>query len=281
MVALPAEFLAPPDPDPADPVAGLYRFDQVAPLADQVGPAEIAAFRELGFLAVHDLYDAATVAATLAGLAAVARRPEGTLIEYEAWADAERFRGEAILDGLRKLMTFVERDDRLLAAASHPALLAVVRQMLGGEPQLFQDMALLKPPGGGREKPWHQDHAFFDLDPAEPIVGVWIALDDATAANGAMHIMPGSHRDGPVLHFKRRDLQICDTWVQTHRDTVVPLPSGSALFFDGLMHHGTPPNHTNTRRRAVQFHYVRADAKHIGPDDHERLFGAESSGATC
>lgn len=281
MTALPVQFTTPPAPDPDDPVADLYRFDQVAPLADSVGTDEIEAYRQLGFLAVRDVYDARTVESTLDGLAGAAAKPDQVLVEYEAWADPQAFRGERLLDGLRKLMWFVPHDARLQAAAEHPKVLQVVRSLLGGEPVLFQDMALLKPPGGGREKPWHQDHAFFDLDPGEPIVGVWIALDDATVANGAMHVVPGSHREGPVVHFTRRDLQICDTWVQTHRDTVVPLPSGSALFFDGLMHHGTPPNRTNTRRRAVQFHYVRADARHVGAEEHLRLFGAEAHGASC
>ncbi|MFW6213947.1 MAG: phytanoyl-CoA dioxygenase family protein [Spirochaetota bacterium] len=40
-------------------------------------------------------------------------------------------------------------------------------------------MALVKPPGG-REKPWHQDHACFDLPLDSTIVGVWIALGHAT-----------------------------------------------------------------------------------------------------
>ena len=56
-------------------------------------------------------------------------------------------------------------------------------------------MALLKPPRG-REKPWHQDHAYFNLPLDTPIVGVWIALDEATPENGCMHVIPGSHREG-------------------------------------------------------------------------------------
>lgn len=283
MSALPARFTAPPPPEPTDPQDGLYRFDRVAPLAEAADEAALRAYRDTGFLAVRDVYDAPTVEATLAGLAAAATRPDEVMVQYEDWARdrVEEFRGDRLLDGLRKLMNFVGHDHRLAAAAAHPAILAVVRRLIGAEPVLFQDMALLKPPGGGREKPWHQDHAFFDFDPDEPVVGVWIALDDATAANGAMHVLPGTHREGPVLHVQERDLQICDSWVQAGRDTVVPLPAGSALFFDGMLHHGTPPNRTGARRRAVQFHYRRADARHVTEAEHLRLFGAEAHGVTC
>jgi hypothetical protein len=65
---------------------------------------------------------------------------------------------------VRKFMGFVDRQPALTALASHPAVLAVVTRLLGdtGTPEMFQDMALVKP-GGGREKPWHQDHAYFNV----------------------------------------------------------------------------------------------------------------------
>ena len=121
--------------------------------------------------------------------------------------------------------------------------------------------------------------------PAQPVLphrrGVWIALDEATYENGCMHVIPGSHNEGPIPHVRRRDWQICDSHVARARDVVVPLAPGSALFFDGLLHHGTPENRTATRRRALQFHYLRPDA--ITTSDAERLltFGPEGADAEC
>ena len=78
-------------------------------------------------------------------------------------------------------------------------------------------MALLKPPGIGREKPWHQDHAYFNVAASQRIVGVWIALDAATPDNGCMYVLRGKHRDtaspNAYPHFAVRDYQICDTTV--------------------------------------------------------------------
>ncbi|MFF2847565.1 phytanoyl-CoA dioxygenase family protein [Streptomyces sp. NPDC058001] len=185
-------------------------------------------------------------------------------MDFEEWALPEGRDRDELMDGVSKLQSFCAHEPRLAELARHPAILATVARFLDAEPVLLQDMALLKPPGGGREKPWHQDKAFFDIPLGTPVVGVWIALDEATIGNGCMHLLPGTHAEGPVVHFARRDFQICDTQVQTHRDTAVPLPPGGALFFDGLLHHGTPPNLTSTRRRAVQLHYVpgqnRADS---------------------
>jgi len=143
-------------------------------------------------------------------------------------------------------------------------------------------MGLIKPPRIGREKPWHQDFAYFNLPLGTQVVGVWIALDEAMIENGCMHIIPGSHQEGPVVHFQRRDWQICDTDVQVNRCMAVPLKPGSCLLFDGLLHHGTPPSQSDKRRRAVQYHYKPASVAMLD-DSAERLrvFGEEGKDVYC
>ena len=182
---------------------------------------------------------------------------------------------------VRKLMKFVDHHPALKALSEDPGLLALVSGLMGGEPpRLFQDMALLKPPGG-REKPWHQDLAYFNLPAETPVIGLWIALDEATAANGALHVIPGSHREGPRNHFNRRDWQICDTDVPPERDVVVPLPPGGALLWHGLTHHGSPVNHSRRRRRALQFHYRPASSEETTTEERMQVYGGEARGAEC
>ena len=154
----------------------------------------------------------------------------------------------------------VEYEDRI-ALAQHPQMIAVLARLIGATPELFQDQALLKPPLIGREKPWHQDNAYFNLPPETAVVGVWIALDEATPENGCMYVIPGWHRAGPVVHFKRRDWQICDTDVAADAAWTVPLKPGGCLIFHGLLHHGTPPSRSPQRRRALQFHYKPAGTR--------------------
>ena len=110
---------------------------------------------------------------------------------------------------------------------------------------------------------------------------MWIALDEATAENGALHLIPGSHRAGPVNHFKRRDWQICDTEVERQRDVVAPLKPGGALFWYGLTHHGSPRNQSEYRRRALQFHYRPASAGEVTTEERMQHFGGEVRGAYC
>lgn len=237
-----------------------------------------------GYIAISRVFNDAEVGAAVNGLEALLMEPKGAEIYFESSAADKlaELDGSARLDVVRKFMRFVDHDPRLHAMAYHPQLLDVVRRLIGTrDVVLFQDMALLKPPGGGREKPWHQDNAYFNIEPGTPIVGVWIALDPATPENGCMHVIPGSHREGPVLHFQRRGWQICDSDVQTWRDVVVPLPSGGALFFDGMMHHGTPANRTDHRRRAVQFHYVAASTAEVTEERRLEIFGSDGKNVTC
>jgi phytanoyl-CoA hydroxylase len=263
----------------------LYRTPRSArPLDDlaAVDSAAIERYRADGFLAIRNGLTADAVTDLMAGLASLARADTPADIQYEKWAE-ERFdqlSADERLDATRKFMSFAKHEARLGAAAHDPDIMRVVRMLLGDEPRLFQDMALIKPPGGGREKPWHQDNAYFHLVPGTPIVGVWIALDDATLDNGCMRVIPGSHREGPVRHAFLRDLQICDGDVPIDRGVAVPLPPGGLLLFDGLLQHGTPTNFTRTRRRALQFHYTVDAAVATSDDEHRATFGWVD-GAAC
>lgn len=252
---------------------------------DAITPAHIEQYRELGFLSVANVFDAQQVSAAIASmLEAIAYPPEGFKgLQFEAGvpADLDVLSPQQRLDKLRKFMHFVDYIPVLKAMSEDAPMLWMVRRLMNDRaPRMFQDMALLKPPHG-REKPWHQDQAYFSIRLGEPVVGAWIALDQATAENGCMHFVPGSHRDGPVIHFARRDWQICDTQVRTGEVVAAPLEPGGAVFFDGLVHHGTPHNLTDQRRRSLQYHYCPADAIFDDEAKRQELFGSEGKNVEC
>jgi len=112
-------------------------------------------------------------------------------------------------------------------------------------------------------------------------VGVWIALDEATVANGCMHVRPQGHLEGPRIHFQRRDWQICDTDIMGQPCVAVPLKPGGVLIFDGLLPHGTPTNHSGHRRKALQFHYVSVSADKAPQEERLKHFGSEGKNVEC
>ena len=181
---------------------------------------------------------------------------------------------------VRKLMGFVDHNPALSALASHPGIIQLAASLIGAPPRLFQEMALIKPPGG-REKPWHQDQAYFNLPLDTPVLGIWMPFGSATPANGCMHVLKGAHRQGPRPHFKRRDWQICDTDVEMEERLAVPMEAGDVLFFDGKLPHGTPVNETDEQRWAVQYHFCPDDAVQVNDTERLNAFGNEGKDVTC
>lgn len=271
----------------------LYRHDDIAPVLASPADFDQAAVQQFkleGYLAVASVYNAAEVEDARQALDdLIARRYEnltGLQLEGNGKADPADVKASvpdpaSMLTVVRKLQDFTEADPRLGAILNHPTLMHIVETLAGEKVVKFQEMALLKPPKG-REKPWHQDHAYFDTDNSKHIVGVWIALDEATIANGCMHILPGKHHEA-VIHFRRRDWQICDTTTLEikQRCLAVPLKPGGVLFFDSFLPHGTPTNHTNMRRRAIQLHFKPDSAARIEAAARLAIWGSEGKDVEC
>ena len=267
----------------------LYRFDTAAKGISggfpAVTEADIDYFHQHGYLVINDAFSATEVEDALAGMVHLmdGKCPDFRAIQFEPKLAKQKneMGGNDRRDAIRKIFGFVDYEQRLNAMAAHSGLLGVLERIMGDTPELFQDMALVKPPRFGSEKPWHQDCAYFNLPEGTTVVGVWIALDAATAENGCLHIIPGSHSEGPMIHFKRRDWQICDTDVPVGRDTMVPLEPGGCLFWHGLTHHGSPVNQSEQRRRALQFHYKPASAGEVTTQERLAVYGSDGKDVDC
>ena len=86
----------------------------------------------------------------------------------------------------------------------------------------------------------------------------WIALDDATIANGCMTVIPKSFKWGPV------DTQLREQFLtipELDEPVPVELRAGCCMFHHALNFHSTGPNTTPDRRRGLALHYMRATTK--------------------
>jgi len=139
-------------------------------------------------------------------------------------------------------------------------LTAIIHEIIGEKFNVLQTMAIIKPPGGGIKR-WHQDNAYFGLEPHN-IVGVWIAIDPVYLENGCMQVHPKSHLNGILPHSIPPEIpEYLGFTAYSHRPPpedevdVIELQSGDALFFHGDLSHFTGKNHTNKGRPALQFHF--------------------------
>ncbi|KAI9641998.1 hypothetical protein NHQ30_009868 [Ciborinia camelliae] len=81
----------------------------------------------------------------------------------------------------------------LLSSQSTHSPSLIAKSLGFQQPQCLQSMVICKNPEiGGAVNP-HQDSTFLYTDPPSAL-GFWYALEDATAENGCLSFLPGSHR---------------------------------------------------------------------------------------
>ncbi len=242
----------------------LYAYSGLAEIhdgLDSIDDEALARYRAQGFLAVNNAFTPTEVQSSIDGLSDLIaeKNPDFSIIQFHSSVRdrLDSLTLEERLDNVRKIGQFTDYDQRLHDMAFHPKLLPIIEKIIGAKAELYQSMALIKPPRG-REKPWHQDHAYFDLTLDTKVVGVWIALEEATVENGCMRVLPGWHHTATHPHFMLRDWQLCDEQSQAFKTQAlaVPLKPGGCLLFDSFLPHGTPSNHTTSRRKALQYHYI-------------------------
>src|SRR5260370_28656323 len=83
--------------------------------------------------------------------------------------------------------------------AADRRFIEIVAPLVGDDIRLYWEQAVTKPPNATTEVPWHQDNGYGSTDPAE-YATCWLALEDATPANGCLWVLPGSHRRGTIPH---------------------------------------------------------------------------------
>jgi phytanoyl-CoA hydroxylase len=233
-------------------------------------------FREAGYFVVEGLFTTDEVEAVRREITAIVdRHPDvpPDLVQMEPAVQ----RGEVVPAskelGVRKLFHMALYNDFFRRLAFHPGMVEIAVGLLGPDVKLFQSMLLMKPPHFGMPKVWHQDNAYFRVRPPD-VFGFWVACDEATPANGCMHVVPGSHRRRLQAHdTSRGDLGLI---AEPPEGEVAPLPMkpGDALVFHSEVFHYTPDNTTPHRRRALQYHY--ASSKCAWEDPQNRMIkGAE------
>ena len=166
---------------------------------------------------------------------------------------------------VRKLNACAENDAVFLSHAKHEKVLDIVESILGPDIKMYASQGFLKPPGGV-EKPYHQDSAYFDIEPMN-LVTCWTALDDVTLEKGPMWVIPGSHQNGIVDHSlqwkvrDRQDKQVPDNLIDHANEKSIIMPAGSCSFHHSLLLHRSTANLSNQSRRGLAIHYMSANSR--------------------
>jgi ectoine hydroxylase-related dioxygenase (phytanoyl-CoA dioxygenase family) len=234
-------------------------------MRDRLTDAQIASYREQGFLVIENFLDpqeleqwrAFTQEAVDQRLEAFrgGARQTGTSAFLANQQDPDAYYAQVFTQclkladthaGMRGLML----DSRLGRMAATLAGVDGIR--------IWHDQALFKPPFGNPTG-WHLDDPYWSFDSRDAI-SLWVALDDATLANGCMWYIPGSHKtatyENAGIGQNLADLfKIYPQW-RAIEPVACPCPAGSAVFHNGLTAHGAGANMTNRPRRAMTCAYM-------------------------
>lgn len=167
---------------------------------------------------------------------------------------------------------------RLEQLRRDPRLLPLLQPLLGRDIKQIANQIHWKPPGGKLTSyRYHQDIRFREhpedfSDIAGGCLNLGLAIDAQTAANGALRLMPASHRngylglsdDGPIMTGSNSEEELRAAGLDPNSIVVCELEPGDVVMWTLLTVHGSPPN-TSTRDRRFNINsYVRADTTDRG-----------------
>jgi hypothetical protein len=144
----------------------------------------------------------------------------------------------------------------------HPRILDAVEDLIGPDILCWGTSFFIKEPRNPGFVSWHQDSTYWGLDPAD-VVTAWVALSDSTAANGAMRVMPGTHKLEQVPHrdtFRPENLlsrgQEIMVDVDERQAVMLDLAAGEMSLHHVRLIHGSDPNPTDQRRIGFAIRYI-------------------------
>ena len=164
-----------------------------------------------------------------------------------------------------KQFSRLERYDSYFAnVLNRPDVIQMLSACLGAEIEPLTTEVFYKPARVGSPALYHQENAYFNYLPPYGIVA-WIALDDTTLENGAVHFARGSHRLGELPHAqtgKALFSKALDGIPDKDRYPEVPalLRRGDASIHHFLTIHRSGPNITDRNRRGFVLDYKAKNA---------------------
>lgn len=223
--------------------------------------AQIAQYREQGFVIAPALFDADEVVAAHRTIDQITDRA----IAAGDWADVLELEPgtEHTQPIARRIYNPFNAHDTFRNMALDDRVLDRLEQLLGPDLHFHHSKLNMKPARVGSVVEWHQDLSYFPHT-NDDLLAALIYLDDTTIANGCLQVMPGRHKaflnhttaDGLFAGMITEDLS------DGRYGTPVPCeaPAGSVIFMHCLTPHSSLPNTSDTHRRTLIFEYRAADA---------------------
>ncbi len=164
---------------------------------------------------------------------------------------------------LRRLKDPIKQHEVYDRALRHPTVLKIVSQLIGPNLRTNGNKLNLKYSSFGSPVEWHQDWSFYPHT-NDDLLAVGVCIDEMTMENGALMVIPGSHK-GPILdhHHKERGVfvgAVTDEDFNPSNAVPILLGAGGISIHHARALHGSEPNTSPRPRRLLLFQYCANDA---------------------
>ena len=238
----------------------------VAPRAPGLSDEQRASWEERGFFRVDGFAPTATCTAMLERVTELVRDPEQAA-SIGAWILPESNKAKVEVanpeDAVSKIFR-LHRDSVFAEFAHSAAVVELVSPLIAPDVDVFLSQFIFKTAGAWGQ-PWHQDSLYFPFEPARPVVGVWLAVTEATLVNGCLHVLPGSQAEPVHAHVPDRRpganygyFEIVDHDMSASEPVL--MSPGDLLVFDSHLMHRSTDNESSGIRAAMVYHYATADS---------------------
>jgi non-haem Fe2+, alpha-ketoglutarate-dependent halogenase len=189
---------------------------------------------------------------------AAALRAQLEAIESEHTAARRLLRNKSHL-----LLTWLD------ALIREPRILDAVEDMIGPNILCWASSFFIKDGRDPSYVSWHQDSTYWGLEPPD-IVTAWVALSESDEGNGAMRIIPDSHKLDQLGHrdtFATHNLlsrgQEIAVEVDERQAVALPLAPGEMSLHHVRLIHGSEPNPSDRRRIGYAIRYLPTHVRQV------------------
>jgi phytanoyl-CoA hydroxylase len=238
------------------------------PTASNDARSDAQSFAADGYLVLRGVVSGETCDA-LAAEARASLDPVLAPAEFEAdvgYPGAPQSRDAAGGDTPRRLLNAYSRFAALRPLVTGSAVASHLRAVMGTQrvmlSQCHHNCVMTKSPGFSSITLWHQDIRYWSFERPE-LVSLWLALGDETVENGALMLIPGTHRQVFTaervddLRFLRPELPENKALINQAR--TIELAKGDMLLFHCRAFHAAGRNLTDQVKLSAVFTYHAED----------------------
>jgi len=210
-------------------------------------------FREQGFVVLHELFGSEEVVRLKAEADRLREAPDAL--------EADTVIREPESDSVRSIFAVHHQSPVFAALCAGTLLRGLAQWLLDDAVYIHQSRLNYKPGFDGRPFHWHSDFETWHAEdgmPAMRAVSISILLDDNTACNGPLMVIPGSHLsfvpcvgETPDRHFRQSlkeqrygvpDPDVLGALARAHGIVPIVAAAGSVIVFDCNLLHASSGN---------------------------------------